>query len=92
MSDQHLKRTLNKHLGLIAQAGYENEPGRVWVLPPYLQEARARKLPFPTEGPFPEIIARIDAGEIEDFDRNGYYEELAECYPEWELAGLGLDG
>ena len=81
MSNDHLKKTLNRHLRVIAQAGYENEPGRVWVLPPYLEEARARKLPFPTEGPFPEIIARIDAGEIEEFD--SHYEDLTG----W---GLGL--
>lgn len=61
LETSHLKNILNLHLRHIVAAGYENTLGRVWVLPPYLEEARRRGLKFPNAGPFPKIIARIAA-------------------------------
>jgi hypothetical protein len=78
LDDQHLKNVLNLHLRSIATAGYENSLNRVWVLPPYLAEARKRNLKFPSKGAFPEIISRIDnedwEWEFESLGRADAYE------------------
>jgi hypothetical protein len=73
MSDEHLINTLNLHLRKIAETGYESAQNRAWVLPPYLDEARERKFPFPTHEPYVTIISRIEAGEIdEDWDERDF--------------------